>query len=638
MALLALQVCAPVCHRLLCTHVLGAIAEASPDPAWVERHFLAEALGMCQDTELVVRCSMCAQLQRIAAAVGPALAGAGPLTELLELLSDEHPGVRSTAFGCAVSMLTCCDETRRREKLEPAICKTVASCVAAMEDNDDLASPLVIHRVAENIAPAFDALRTCGSFDLPARDEYAINGVSVHERFLLALSRCHSVELRRECAKALPAAAAALRAQGATDRLLPCLRGLRDDDDSGVRLEVTLALPAVAMALGTTLAVEQTWPLILWVFEHGEPLLVVPLLRALPALMSVLRVREAPSWHALGVQLLPLLLNLEAPLASHWRWALVLIQGYGALTDCVEPHALSSLVLPALFTHLATRTAAPNRYEAVSVICMQLRRLRTSSQRAEICSRLTRELCCANSYALRINFLHACGLMLDPSPPCGCSHLFFKQHGLHHALLTLASDPVANVRLHLCALLLPLKRTLRLPADADVLQKLHRTAVHLQSDSARDVRRAASLADGSLRQLDILTEAPAFRRWEDEDAARLLEEEELAKAEQDSAAEAKRRAADELTERARANKVAEYVRRSGTEGDAAYFGSRNARNSREAPPGQPGGSTVHLGLRSGVQRRSSRDGVSAALESTVGASGRPLVPRRTSRESSQRGS
>ena len=41
---------------------------------------------------------MCGQVQRLASALGPQLAAAGPLTELLELMSDEHPEVRAAAF------------------------------------------------------------------------------------------------------------------------------------------------------------------------------------------------------------------------------------------------------------------------------------------------------------------------------------------------------------------------------------------------------------------------------------------------------------------------------------------------------------------------------------------------------------
>ena len=222
---------------------------------------------------------------------------------------------------------------------------------------------------------------------------------------------------------------------------------------------------------------------------------------------------------------------------------------------------------------------------------LQLRKLRTAAQRTEVCNRLVRDLHSASAYPLRIDFLHACGLLLNPHLPCGCSHACFKAHGLHHSLLALASDPVANVRLHLCALLPPLKRTLRLPGDNDALQNLHHAVVALQSDAARDVRRAAGVAEGLLRQFDMLTEGSGRSRrlsrvdmggtadgassWACENEERLSEEEAMARAEQESVADAKRRAADELAERARAAYASKMA-----EGDGAR---RSHRSSRELP-------------------------------------------------------
>ena len=98
------------------------------------------------------------------------------------------------------------------------------------------------------------------------------------------------------------------------------------------------------------------------------------------------------------------------------------------------------------------------------------------------------DLCESASHVLRLCFVHACALLLDPSPPCGCSRAFFKEHALHTALLSLSADPVANVRLAFCEQLAPLKRTMRLPTDADALQMLQHAAVTLQSDGARDAR------------------------------------------------------------------------------------------------------------------------------------------------------
>ena len=160
------EVSSPVGHRLLCTYVIGALAEANPDSGWIEARFLsqvahhqasqeafiarlelrpspipsgplapmpgwwhtrshtsntldrcravltkcscppppsvAQALAMCQDTELAVRCSMCEQLPLLAAALGPELASAGPLSEALEV--HHVPGRSPPAFPKGVLM------------------------------------------------------------------------------------------------------------------------------------------------------------------------------------------------------------------------------------------------------------------------------------------------------------------------------------------------------------------------------------------------------------------------------------------------------------------------------------------------------------------------------------------------------
>ena len=85
------EVSSPCGHRLMCTHVLGALSAAHPEGAdWISSSgLLAHALSMCQDTELHVRCSMCVQLPILAAALGLQQASDGPLSEALELTCDE---------------------------------------------------------------------------------------------------------------------------------------------------------------------------------------------------------------------------------------------------------------------------------------------------------------------------------------------------------------------------------------------------------------------------------------------------------------------------------------------------------------------------------------------------------------------
>ena len=113
---------------------------------------------------------------------------------------------------------------------------------------------------------------------------------------------------------------------------------------------------------------------------------------------------------------------------------------------------------------------------------------------------------------------------------------------MHFPATDLATDPVSNVRLKLCGLLLPLKRTLRLPADAQALELLHPNpnpspnpspnpnpnpnpnpspnqalellhlgTVALQADHSRDVRAAAAAVQPALASVEVLTEGAARR-------------------------------------------------------------------------------------------------------------------------------
>ena len=223
----------------------------------------------------------------------------------------------------------------------------------------------------------------------------------------------------------------------------------------------------------------------------------------------------------------------------------------------------------------------------------------------QVCSRLVRDFASSESSTLRLAYVDACGHLFDPAPPCGCSRDFVKAHHLHSALQMLATDPVPNVRLATCALLPALKRTLRLPADADALQRLYHAVSALQSDGTRDVRAAAAAIEGTLRSLEVLADSSTAlsamrtaaavaaggssaetQRWEADDAQRRAEEEALTRAEQEAVLEAKRRAGNELAERARAAYALKIVGEGGARrlgepsGEIGGFGHRASRIER----------------------------------------------------------
>ena len=200
----------------MCSHVIGAVAVAHPDAAHAQKHYLIHALAMCQDTDLAVRRSMCAQLRPIARAIGSELASGALLTELMELLRDEDREVRAAAFVCGVELFTFCVPEQRSALLQPALSETVLACVTTLEAPADAAPaghapPEVIERVAEKVAELLAALAATGTLDELAGASVADASDSLFVRILqqLATSKAEP-EWRRHCAAALPAAAYAL--------------------------------------------------------------------------------------------------------------------------------------------------------------------------------------------------------------------------------------------------------------------------------------------------------------------------------------------------------------------------------------------------------------------------------------------
>lgn len=78
-----------------------------------------------------------------------------------------------------------------------------------------------------------------------------------------------------------------------------------------------------------------------------------------------------------------------------------------------------------------------------------------------------------------------------------CEHLgvhfsrrYFREHFLE-AAVELLQDPVPNVRMRACPLLPRMKRMIRLPEDALLLERMSKLCTALTTDSDRDVSAVA---------------------------------------------------------------------------------------------------------------------------------------------------
>lgn len=85
------------------------------------------------------------------------------------------------------------------------------------------------------------------------------------------------------------------------------------------------------------------------------------------------------------------------------------------------------------------------------------------------------------------------------APPCHASSCLKRlsaalQAHLLEPVLSLAYDPVANVRLHLAAAMPALKQAVALPDDVHLLERLNGAMSHLITDGDLDVCQAARKA------------------------------------------------------------------------------------------------------------------------------------------------
>nr|KAJ3420002.1 Serine/threonine-protein phosphatase 4 regulatory subunit 4 [Polyrhizophydium stewartii] len=131
-------------------------------------------------------------------------------------------------------------------------------------------------------------------------------------------------------------------------------------------------------------------------------------------------------------------------------------------------------------------SAMPIKSLAIKTLVLFLRRIKRVEHREMILKQLL-DLKEERSCHLRILFLDICEAILITF-----SRKFFREHLFHH-YLGLSRDPVPNIRLRFISIIPLARRTIRLPLDAQILQKLiDATEPLLTRDSDGDVMLAMS--------------------------------------------------------------------------------------------------------------------------------------------------
>eukprot|EP00163_Fabomonas_tropica_P030816 TRINITY_DN7123_c0_g1_i1.p1 TRINITY_DN7123_c0_g1~~TRINITY_DN7123_c0_g1_i1.p1 ORF type:complete len:769 (-),score=156.73 TRINITY_DN7123_c0_g1_i1:164-2470(-) len=519
------EVTETVPSRTLCCQLLGVLAKRL-DRETIEGGFFNKAMSLCQDTDYAVRTCMCKQLDAIARGVGLDLSKRVLLHEMLELVDDEEIGVRQAAFEAVVSLLDFFDKEVRVEHIIPlfkGLCQNMS---------EDMISIL---------AGCFGEFlfKTVG--DISDEDEAMIFYDAYKE-----LGKSTNSEVRRLCAYNFPGVLKAIGARKFALHLYPTFLALSQDSWAPVRLCIASGLHEVVIILGKERAVKYLKDPFIALLQDSELNVARALAGHLDVALAQFGATNEEVKTQTYVEILPALLQYESMCSTNWRLEEELLRQWDNLPNYFTSDQIHDHLIPVV-TNCMKNGATPVKTVASRLLCVFIRKNRYAGQRARLCRMVVDEFAKAKSYWHRIHFLDFCVAVLDVF-----SRKWFKEHFFNLAL-ELAQDKVPNVRLRLCALLPQLKKSLMLPDDDALLEKIKDRAALLMTDSDKDVSKAAHAAAKELSRIQPRRANSSRGTDPEEEAAdkrKLEEEASMLKWEEKEAQEAKKRL-EQMADRAR---------------------------------------------------------------------------------------
>ncbi|KAI9090280.1 armadillo-type protein [Phlyctochytrium arcticum] len=460
----------PSPFRLWCAQVLGAIAPRIEKKKSQEL-FFKKALQLCQDTDYEVRACMCCQLNAIARAVGTELTIKELLPEYIELVMDEEVVVREAAIENIMQLLNFFDSDCRKEVIIPMWKKLC-----------DERSPRLLVCLAQQL----------GVFLWECKAQIPDSDMKFFVNFYLSLISKGDASTREMCAFNYPALVKVMSTlpQGFESyKLDSAFEQLVNDQNEIVRRKVAAGLHEVAQILGN-----QSWTLLrtgfLRLFGDMETDVYRQLFKNLGKVLVQFGRDDASRKDTQLDDLLFLILRRERECATsartNWRLHFDLLEQFRVFPEVFASELLTAHCVPLLFKLLSDNVVVPIKHTVVETLCMFLRRTKRWEHRERLCRQM-QELRDGHNYHTRLLFLDLCETVLGVF-----SHRFFKENFLQ-SYLELVKDPVPNVRLRLVSLLPAVRRTLRLPADSALLQKVSEAVgTLLTADQDRDVTEAAS--------------------------------------------------------------------------------------------------------------------------------------------------
>ncbi|XP_017885898.1 serine/threonine-protein phosphatase 4 regulatory subunit 4-like isoform X3 [Ceratina calcarata] len=338
------------------------------------------------------------------------------------------------------------------------------------------------------------------------------------------------VECRRCCAYNLPAMFIFVsKSSDDTDALLLTFTALASDHYYLVRRTVACGIHEVAKVLGTKSGRIKT-EIVKLLKDNSEEVLqgLVPNVALVLDCLAESQTIGADRMDSAVIEIGRALLKCESEIAATHNWRLItqMHSQLEILPKYFPSDFIYSYFVPMAFFRVLHSRPIPVRLSAGTLYLFLLRYNLKPMQRVELRSKLYSEVANNSNCYVRMMFVR---LMVEAMDIF--SSVYFKEH-FFSILLSLAEDPVANIRLKVVSLLPQLKRQVRMPADKKLLNALESTVTHLvNSEKDRDVFALLCKTISEMEEIEVKHEARTssggLMKQDVEDARKLEEEKRL---------------------------------------------------------------------------------------------------------------
>lgn len=499
-------------QRLLCASLVGALAsnlsvEAINGPSTSATSKSApslfkRAMALCQDTDHNVRGCLALQLTKLAEAFNAKpgtetkIRHDGIVDEVMELLQDEEAEVRGRAVEGTIPLLEHLP-ANQRANVTAALTHEVYG--KAQSRHGDL------EMLARNLGPlAAQVWKGMAPEDL-----------EVYMDFLREIPRCANAEARAATAFNAPAFVFALGKQHFEPALEQLVAQLAKDGLPAVRAAMARALAGVASQLDPPAAVEHLQRVLTSLLRDDSAEVRSAMLAKLPALLPLLVQPDADGNDEV-VQAISKVLTTIQGQHSFWRQELCVVEAIGLAARAFSPSQVQETLVPALLKSMAQASYRVSLAAGHALLAL-LRLSRNPQLRADTCHKLTRDWGRSPSFGKRMLYCELCLAVLRHF-----SRNFFKVFFIDTALEVI-KDEVPNVRCRACCLLPVIKRSLKLPFDASLLEIVINSMIRLLKDQDPDVVAAARSVSDQVYKMDELKPAAA----DPEDDAKRADEEQV---------------------------------------------------------------------------------------------------------------